>query len=116
MAEHPRRTLKKPTLRRQPPASTRFDPAIESWLAQVPSTAAKLTPEEFRQWKQDNDGRSGKGWFITSIVLRVVSLLSAFIIAVIGLNMVHVFYYDDHYRLTPMIVPVSSCALQISWN
>ncbi|KAB5550840.1 hypothetical protein GE09DRAFT_151835 [Coniochaeta sp. 2T2.1] len=105
MAEQPRRTLKKSTLRRQPLAPSRFNPAIESWLAQVPSTAAKLTPEELRQWKQDNDGRSGKGWFISSIVLRVLSLLSAFVIAVMGLNMLDVFYYDDQYRLTPMIVP-----------
>lgn len=110
MAEQSRRSLKKKTLRREPPPPPRVSPAIESWLSQVPHLAAKLPPEQLKQWKLEDEDRPSRGWFIISIGLRVLSLASAFTIAVIGLHLLPSFYDSEKYRLTPIIVPVSCCA------
>lgn len=111
--DQPRRTLKKHTLRtlhRQPQPPPRVHPAIESWHGQVPSTVAKLTPQELRQWKLDDAGpdRPGKGLYLTTIALRVLSFVLAFVIAVIGLKMLSI-GGCNLYRQAPVIVPVSYC-------
>ena len=84
---------------------------MESWLAQGPLAAAKVTPEELRQWNLDYERsrRPGRGLYITAVALRVLSLVSAFIVAVLGFQLLPSFYGYGEYRLAPMIVPVSRC-------
>ncbi|KAK0636080.1 hypothetical protein B0T17DRAFT_67537 [Bombardia bombarda] len=79
-----RNTLRRPPPRPQPA----FNPIVESWLDSLPPSTTKPSPEELKQWKLDDVGGQRRGWFITNIVLRAVSLLFALAIFAITLSII----------------------------
>ncbi|KAK3936629.1 hypothetical protein QBC46DRAFT_452570 [Diplogelasinospora grovesii] len=74
--------------RPQPRPAPPHDPAVESWLNTLPPSTVKPSPEELRQWKLDDDGDAGKGWFIAAIILRVLSLVFALTTTFLNLSFI----------------------------
>lgn len=91
------------TLRRpQGRHPSRFQPAIDLSMA-------KLTPKQVRQWERNNEGRlhSGRCWYMTIVTLRIISLVFTISLAVIGISLVNLYFYDrQNYTMVPSIISV----------
>ncbi|KAK3359463.1 hypothetical protein B0T25DRAFT_533039 [Lasiosphaeria hispida] len=104
-----RDSLRQPT--RPPPI---FNPAVESWLDGLPFSATKPSPQELRQWNLKRRDSSGRGSFVASIILRVISLVFSLTVTFLALSIVVPAVFPVVVvRLVPALV---ACPIAATWN
>ncbi|KAK3370027.1 hypothetical protein B0H63DRAFT_305801 [Podospora didyma] len=98
---------------RPPPA---FDPFVESWLDGLPPSTTKPSAEELAQWRLDERGGVGRDFFITSVVLRVLSLIFAATVTGLVISIVALQDGDRYAGLDRLIPVLVVCPIIILWN